>query len=208
MSRPNTLRPRTLLALGSLAMIGVVALAGCTASGTAPEASTAPPSADATADAGETAVPTAAPEPTEEPVPFEAACDEVLTLEQLYAFNPNYGVAPDYAPGASTVSDVVAAEGTACGWSNQSSGEVIEVGVAVLPERAYERAVGDAALHSNAVPTYGTPPDVEGFFRQSGGVGQAQVFADGYWIVVESDVLFEPGDAQMLMADVLANVSG
>ncbi len=68
--------------------------------------------------------------------------------------------------------------------------------------------MGRAAVDSNAVPTYGTPPAVEGFFRQSGGVGQAQVFSDGYWIVIESPVLFEPGDAQGLVADVLANVVG
>ncbi|BDZ53643.1 hypothetical protein GCM10025870_07160 [Agromyces marinus] len=169
----------------------------------------APPAATTGAPAPTgSAAPEPTPEPTEEPVPFDVACTEILTSDQVYAFNPNYGTAPDYAPTSATLRDAVAAEGTACGWSNQTSGEVIEVAVATLPEQAYERRVGDAALESNAVPTYGTPPEVEGFFRQSGGVGQAQVFTGGMWIVVESGALFEPGDAQGLIADVVANVTG
>ena len=61
-------------------------------------------------------------------------------------------------------------------------------------------------MSSNAVPTYGTPPDVEGFFLLSGGVGQAQVFTGEYWVVVESESMFEPGDAQQLVASVLENL--
>jgi hypothetical protein len=94
-----------------------------------------------------------------------------------------------------------------CGWSNQTSGDLIELGVATLPENAYAAQVGQAAVDSNAVPTYGTPPEVEGFFSQSGGVGRAQVFADGYWIVVESVEFLEPGDAEPLVSAVRGNLA-
>ncbi|WP_353815474.1 iron ABC transporter ATP-binding protein [Agromyces sp. SYSU T00266] len=210
MPRPNAHRPRlrpVVLAAASATALAL-ALSACTDPAASPAETSAPPAASGTAAATAPAEPTIEPEPTEEPIPFEVACEEILTADQVYAFNPNYGTAPDYAPSAATITDVVDASGTACGWSNQTSGEVIEVGVASLPEHAYELQVGDAAMRSNPVPTYGTPPEVEGFFRQSGGVGQAQVFADGYWIVVESPVLFEPGDAQGLVADVIANVVG
>ncbi|MFC9917721.1 iron ABC transporter ATP-binding protein [Agromyces binzhouensis] len=206
MPRPNALlprlRPAVFAAAGATAL--ALVLSACTDPSASPAGTSAPPAA--TGSAAATAP--AEPQPTEEPIPFEVACDEILTPDQVYAFNPSYGTAPDYAPSAATIADVVAASGTACGWSNQTSGDVIEVGVATLPEHAYELQVGDAAMRSNPVPTYGTPPEVEGFFRQSGGVGQAQVFADGYWIVVESPALFEPGDAQGLVADVIANVLG
>ena len=64
---------------------------------------------------------------------------------------------------------------------------------------AHERG-GDG---SKPVPTYGTPPEVEGYFAQAGGTGEAQVFPGPYWIVVDSVALFEPGDAQQLVAAVL-----
>ncbi|MGR0320152.1 iron ABC transporter ATP-binding protein [Agromyces sp. ZXT2-3] len=210
MPRPNAPRPR--LRPAALALTGATALtlllSACTDPSAGPTETTAPPAATGSSAATAPAQPTVEPEPTEEPIPFEAACDEILTADQVYAFNPNYGTAPDYSPSATTITEVVDASGTACGWSNQTSGEVIEVGVATLPEHAYELQVGDAAMGSNAVPTYGTPPQVEGFFRQSGGAGQAQVFTDGYWIVIESPALLEPGDAQTLVADVIANVAG
>lgn len=200
MPRPNTplLRP-------AVALAAVLALAGCTTPGDAPDA-TQPPAASGTPAPAGTPAPT--PEPTEEPLPFDAACSDLLTLEEMYAFNPNFGEAPGYAPESDAVTAVADAEGTACGWSNQTSGELIELGVATLPENAYAAQVGRAAVESNAVPTYGTPPEVEGFFNQSGGVGQAQVFADGYWIVLESPAFFEPGDAEQLVSAVRSNLAG
>ena len=200
MPRPNTplLRP-------AVALAAVLALAGCTATGDAPDA-TQQPAASGTPAPAES--PQSTPEPTEEPLPFDAACSDLITLEDMYAFNPNFGEAPGYAPESDAVVAVADAQGTACGWSNQTSGELIELGVATLPERAYAAQVGRAAVDSNAVPTYGTPPEVEGFFSQSGGTGQAQVFADGYWIVLESPALFEPGDAEQLVSSVRGHLAG
>ncbi|GGI47765.1 hypothetical protein BCL57_002477 [Agromyces flavus] len=203
MPRPNT--PATRLAAVALAALATTAaLSGCTP-GSAPGA-TDVPTASATPSPGASATAVPTPEPTEEPIAFEIACDALLTPDQVYEFNPNFGTAPDYAPSDGAVREVVDAEGTACGWSNQTSGEVIEVGVATLPPTAFDLHVGQAAMSSNPVPTYGTPPDVEGFFLLSGGVGQAQVFTGEQWIVVQSEVLVEPGDAQQLVAAVLANL--
>lgn len=202
MPRPNTLLPRS-AAVALAAAAAALLLAGCTATGADPAPSDGTPG---TPGPGGSASPIPTPEPTEEPIPFEVACDALLTPDQVYAFNPNFGTAPDYEPSGRGVVQVADAEGTACGWSNQTSGEVVEVGVATLPPRSFELHVGEAAMSSNAVPTYGTPPDVEGFFLLSGGVGQAQVFTGEYWVVVESEALFEPGDAQQLVASILANL--
>ena len=54
----------------------------------------------------------------------------------------------------------------------------------------------NAAATMNAVPTYGTPPAVDGFFSQSQDTGTVQVFTEsGYWLVARSTAFFEPGDA-------------
>jgi hypothetical protein len=199
MPRPNAplLRP-------AVALAAVLALAGCTTTDGGPGA-TEPPAASGTPAPTETAAPT--PEPTEEPLPFEAACTDLITLDQMYEFNPNFGEAPDYEPESDAVASVADAEGTVCGWSNQTNGDLVELGVATLPENAYATQVGRAAVDSTAVPTYGTPPEVEGFFSQSGGLGRAQVFADGHWVVLESREFFEPGDAEQLVAFVLGNLA-
>ena len=176
-------------------------LSGCTGAAPDPEKSTAPPAASVTPSAS--AEPTATAEP---PVPFAIECDALLTLDQVYAFNPNFGSAPGFEPKGEQVVAVVDEAGTACGWLNQTSGEIIEVAVATPPADALVAHQNDAAMGSTPVPTYGTPPDVEGYFSQVNGTGVAQVFSGPYWIVVESTVLFEPGDAGQIVADVLGNL--
>ena len=198
---PHPARTRS-AGLALLAAASVALLSGCS-----PEAADPTETAAPTAAAGS---PTAAPEPTETaepPLPFEIACDALVTADQLYAFNPNFGADPAFEPTSSDVITVVEEDaGTACGYLNQSSGEVIEIGVATPTEAAGETRRNNAAMSSKPVPTYGTPPDVEGYFINAGGSGEAQVFHGPYWIVIDSAALFEPGDAQQLVAAVLANL--
>lgn len=197
--RPARIRPA---GLALVAAASVALLAGCTPETAEPTGTAAPTAAPAS--------PSAAPEPTETvepPTPFEIACDQVLTADQLYAFNPNVGADPGYEPAGADVTVLVEEDsGTACGYLNQTSGEVIEIGVATPTTAAGESRRNQAALTSKAVPTYGTPPDVEGYFVQAGGTGEAQVFHGPYWIVIQSPALFEPGDAQQLVASVLENL--
>jgi hypothetical protein len=204
---PRSLRlPQTLPAgLALVAAASVMLLSGCTADTPEPSGTAAPPSASASSDPS--AAPSGAPtEPAEEPTPFAIGCDELVTTQQMYDFNPNFGNDPNYSPSGPGVVAVAEEQGTACGWLNQTSGDVIEIGVAKLPPGALEQRKNDAALTSHPVPTYGTPPELDGYFTQSGNRGEAQVFRGPYWIVIDSEALFEPGDAQQLVSAVLANL--
>ena len=180
----------------------VMLLSGCTGEAADPEKTTAPP------QASESPTASAEPTPTAEPaVPFAIECDALLTPDQVYAFNPNFGTAPDFqASGDHMVAVVDDEAGTACGWMNQTSGEIIEVGVATPPPAALLAHQSDAAMASTPVPTYGPPPEIEGYFTQTAGNGEVQVFSGPYWIVIRSAALFEPGDAGQLVSDVLANL--
>jgi hypothetical protein len=203
MPRPSRLPRTRSVGLTIIVAASVALLSGCTPE--TPEATeTAAPTSPPTSS------PTAAPEPTEtaEPaIPFSIECDALLTPDQLYAFNPNVGAAPDYEPSAASVITAVEEdEGTACGYLNQTSGELIEISVATPNEQAGETRRNDAALTSKPVPTFGTPPDVEGYFLHAGGTGEAQVFHGPYWVVIDSTALFEPGDAERLVSAVLANL--
>ena len=203
MPRPTQpLRTRS-AGLALLAAASVALLAGCSPDAAAPSDTAAPTAAPGSA----TAAPTEPTETAEPPKPFEISCDALVTADQLYAFNPNVGTDPAYEPAAANVVALVDEDaGTACGFLNQSSGEVIEVAVATPTEASGEARRNAAALSSKPVPTYGTPPDVEGYFVLAGGTGEAQVFHGPYWIVVDSAALFEPGDAQQLVTAVIANL--
>ncbi len=126
----------------------------------------------------------------------------------MYDFNPNYGTAAGFAPLAGGLAESASTyNGLTCGYSNQSSGELIELSVVepngVLMTMLKQQADAD----SQAVPTYGTPPTVDGFFDYVGGSGQAQVFTEKYWVTMSSPAFYnEPGAAEGLMSAVLGHL--
>jgi hypothetical protein len=206
-------RPRrmavTLLAIAA----SVTMLAGCSA--TQPKATTSPKPSTATAPATSGAKPGDAPKaspthkttPTPEPTPVTLSCDQLLTPQQLYSFNPNVGADPGYKPkSGSLVAKVAGRKGTACSWLNQTSKETIEFAIA-RPAASELNDMKDAAINSShAVPTYGVPPQVEGYFAPGKDAGVVQVFSKGYWIVGSSPTFLEPGDPADLVADILGNL--
>lgn len=194
---------RTLAALAIAA--AAVTLVGCTpAAKPGPAASSTAQAGGTKGDPAATATPT--PTPTAPPTPVALTCDQVVTADQLYAFNPNFSTDPGYAPAAGTLEKQIADwKGVTCAWKNQTSGDVIQVAVAIPPSDKLEGLKNTAITVAQPVPTYGTPPQVEGYFKP-GTAGQVQIFRGTYWIVAESTAFFEPGDAAPLMQSVLGNI--
>ena len=198
----STRRFALLTATVAAGLLASAALAGCTPTPT--------PSKTPTASASATKTPTATPvpvvTPTAPPTPVGITCDQVLTADQLYAFNPNYGPDPDYSPKDGTLEKkIVDWQGVSCAWKNQTSGDVVQIAVAKPPSDAMENLKNVAITDAKPVPTYGVPPEIEGYFK-AGSSGQVQIFRGPYWIVSESGAFFEPGDAAPLMQNVLANI--
>ncbi|WP_431280048.1 iron ABC transporter ATP-binding protein [Leifsonia poae] len=197
----RTVSLRAGAALSAVLVAGLV-LSGCADGGKA--ANSATPSPTKTADAA--AEPTATPTPSDPPTPVTLTCDQILTPDQVYAYNPNVGVAPDYAPKSGSLEKQIADwKGVACGRMNQTSNELIEVAVGQPPASAMEGLKNAAVTTSQPVPTYGVPPQVEGYFKP-GTAGEVQIFTGKYWVVATSTAFFEPGDAAPLMEDVLSNL--
>ena len=196
------LRVGLALATGALAL---VLLAGCTSEAASTSTPSSSPNGVATEVPTESSTPTPTPEAAGTPVTI--SCDQILTADDVYLFNPNVGTAPDYEPAAGSAAETaVSYDGVACGWLNQTSNEIIEISIAQPNDILMSDLKNKAVIESNAVPTYGTPPAVAGYFTNSSGPGQAQIFAGKYWVVADSVVFFEPGDAQQLIATVVSHL--
>ncbi|GAA2456819.1 DUF3558 family protein [Agromyces soli] len=205
MHRSPAVRSAKAVAAFLVTVAATAAFAGCAAESPTPSSTPSGSPSPSSSAPAPSETPSATPEPTS--TPFSADCDTLITPDQIYEFNANFGLEEGFEPSSTDVSATVAAGGTACGWLNQTSGEVIQLGVATPAGPALDAARNQAASGSSAVPTYGTPPAVEGYFRQSGDSGEAQIFTEsGYWIVIDSNALFEPGDAQQLVEAVLSNL--
>jgi hypothetical protein len=204
-------RIRTGFALTS-ATLALIALAGCAPESGAEPTSSAAPSATATAAPEPTAEPTTSAEPTEAPAPppapegaaVDKSCDQVLTADDVYAINPNLGEDPGYAATSDAAVTATTYNGLSCGWLNQSSGAVLEVSI-TLPNETLANTLKDTALSTGEiVPTYGSPPNVEGYF--SAETTTAQVFTRGYWVSFTDPSMTEPGDAAPVLDVVLGNL--
>ncbi len=179
------------------AAIALALLVGCGPTDSQPPATATP-------------TPTIIIEPTPTPTPSATAddavavtvgCDELVTAQELYDYNPNFALQAQFSPTpGSLAAEAVAAKGVACSWVNLTSGETIVMAVAHLGDAALTARANELVVSSNSVPTY----EVEGYFLLDGGVGTAQAFKSPYWISATSTYFFEPGDVAPLMANALS----
>lgn len=190
------------------AAVMLLALSACTSDGSS---STTSPSVSPTSTStpATSATPTATPTASVAPgTPITLSCDQLLTSQDLYDFNPNFGVAPGYSPKAGSAEAAAVADGgIACGWSNQTSGDVIELAVSQPSPAHVTELRTRAAASLTAVPTFGTPPAVDGFFLEEDGAGSLAVFTEKYALVGSSVAFFEPGDAAKLVQTALSHLS-
>lgn len=188
--------PAALVRVAPVAAIALLLLAGCTPEeGASPEpeptVSTEAPTPEATDDA---VVGT----------PVGATCDDLVSADALYAYNPNFAAIANFTPDDGTAAaSAVAYQGVACRWENLSSGDQIDVSVAQLDDDTLTALKNAAFEDSEMVPTYGE----EAYFTVDGGTGSAQVFLGPFWVVAESAIFYEPGDATEIVESVLAALS-
>ena len=184
----------------ALALSGIVAT-GVTACGTEPEAA---PSSSAPTPS-DSATPTASAAPTADPdtagIPLTIDCNELLSPQAIYDYNPNFSLKDGYTPAdGSEAAEVAKLDGLTCSWVNQTSGVSIDVAVAQLPEAELTALKNTFVTESTSVPTY----TVEGYFEVLDSLGQADAFSGPYWITASSIDFYEPGDAEPIIAAAVA----
>jgi hypothetical protein len=191
-------RSVVLVTSASAVLAASVLLAGCTTPRPEPSDSPSP---------SKSSTPTPSIEPSETPsaptsTPIDVPCESLVSLQTMYDFNPNFSLIGSWTPDAGTpAAEAVAAQGVACRWTNDTSGDTIDVSVASFDTATLEAKANSTNSSSTMVPTYG---DDEAYFTVTGGVGEAVVFHGAYWVVVRSVAFFEPGDAEPLVSSVLA----
>lgn len=159
--------------------------------------------------------PSSSPNPTQqatsdekEPVndvatPFSKPCDQIITDQQIYDYNPNITLYADATLEPDALHSKIAQwSGKNCAWIHQSNQSMIRISIAKPPAAELETLKNTAMSSGSLVPTYGVPPTVEGYFSPE----TVQIFSHSHWIVATSNMFLEPGDASALMNIVLENL--
>ena len=198
---PRVARASRAATLSVAAIVALTALTACGASSGSTGSPTPVETASATPTATETPAATAAP--TSDAVisaPVGVTCDQLLSAQDVYNYNPNYVALPKAAPAVdSRAGQIAGMNGLTCQWKNGTSDYTIDLGLAKLTADQLTSLKNIAFAAGGSVPTYGDPSQVEGYFTVEGAKGQAQVFTGSYWLTLSSDEFLEPGDAQQLL---------
>jgi hypothetical protein len=183
----------------AVSLLALAALSGCVP--------TPSPSPTDTGSASPSDTPSASPTPsptaTTVSTPITIGCNTLITPDDIYAFNPNFGLITSWKPTSGSAAATAKSEqGIACRWQNQTSGDNIDISAAHLDAASIESLKNDAVGKSTMVPTYGD----EAYFSTSGGVGTAIVFQGDYWLVATSVDFLEPGDPADLITAALGSL--
>lgn len=143
-------------------------------------------------------VPDATAAPPSSSSPVGLTCEQLITLDELYAFNPNFSLVAVWSPPAGTdASRAAAAEGIACSYINQSSQERIVISVA-KPGKTALAEIRTELASATPVDNYGA----EGWFAP----GKASVISGENWLVATSDYFITAADAQQLVTAALGHL--
>lgn len=160
-------------------------------------------------DDGDAPGPTPDPQPSEvrdaslQALPLSVACDEVLTPQQLYDYNPNVGADPGSRPrGGSGPERAAELSGTACGWINQTSSQTISIGVARFDSANLARVRDMARAAGGSSAGLG----MDGHYRMESGLGVVDAFTGSYWIAAESSTFLAPEDVAPLLEAIRTNL--
>lgn len=195
---PSTAQPPTPLRLFGIAGTVVLALvmSGCTQpdedSRSASPSTSVSPSVSPSASIEPESSPSAAPAVAS---PVEKSCLDLVSLQAMYDFDPNFGLQDPFVPAAgSRGAAALGYDGVACSWVQQTSGATLEISVASPPPADL------ATLMAGA----GDTSDGRSYSTADGPTGVVQVFDRTYWIVVSSTYFIGVADAASLADSVTA----
>lgn len=125
-------------------------------------------------------------------------CDELVTLEELYDWNPNVSADPSHLP-TDSVRRALDLGGISCGWVNQTSGVRFNLALVILPPDRADAAMSELAATSRVARVAG----LEAYFVSNEGVGKVDAFSGSYWLTIESSEFVAPEDAEALLSSVV-----
>jgi hypothetical protein len=132
-------------------------------------------------------------------------CEELVSDVVMNAFAPGFTADASFTPApGSNAAMIVAINGVACGWTNETTGKHITLALAKPSTQSVSAIEKEIASQSSPTDVFGTAPDVTGFFSVMNGVGDGEATLGGgsYWVSVSSSLFSVPQDASALLASV------
>lgn len=131
--------------------------------------------------------------------PVTLSASQLWTPQQVYDYNPNWSNMPYTFPGGSFGAQAISLSGVAYRWTHYSGSWPADIAVA-KPSPSNLSSLQSAAQSWGSSASWSG--GITGYSKTVGYVETAQVFRDGYWIVVSQ----EAGDTGQVLNDVIGNL--
>ena len=135
------------------------------------------------------------------------SCDRIISVTDLYAFNPNYSLDTSRSPKVgSTAKLLTDFKGVSCSYLNLSSGDVIDVAVAKFDPNSMNKVKELVVKSAQPTTALSLPAGSEAFFTREGGNGAVNVVTGNYWVIVSASFASSAADLHVLAETAVKNL--
>lgn len=203
----ENLRPHIPNLLGS-ALTAALALSLTACAGIPGGATTSSTDTTSVPSSSELLTSTATANPIAKTYPVGKTCEDVMSLQALYDFNPNFTYDATLSTSSSThAAKIVSIEGISCAYLNLSSGSKIFLSIAKLDATGLSILKEQLSTEGAKEDTSVSPPVDVSFFSVTDGVGTQDILTNEYWVSVSSASFISPEDTAHFLKSVLASLS-
>lgn len=144
----------------------------------------------------------------DESKPIYKTCSELISIEALYDFNPNYAYDASKTPESGSLgAKAKEKSGVFCSYVNLSNGDRLDVSVAQFSPISISDWTKTVTENSRPTDAYGASPGILGFFSRSKNEGVSQAIQGNNWVAITSSTFYEAVDSVPLMSIVLNSLA-
>lgn len=158
----------------------------------------------------ESQVPTPSSLPVEEGIvgiPLGETCESLISIEDLYNFNPNFALDPSQSPAPGSLAKLATDyKGISCNFVNLSSGESVTVSLAKFDNQGFTRLQQMREKESFPSKVSFVPAEFLALFTPETQGGTLEVFGNNYWLTAKANWVQNADDFNKLIANSIAKL--
>lgn len=168
------------------------------------------PPQDIKTSISESQVPTPSSLPVEEGIvgiPLGETCESLISIEDLYNFNPNFALDPSQSPAPGSLAKLATDyKGISCNFVNLSSGESVTVSLAKFDNQGFTRLQQMREKESFPSKVSFVPAEFLALFTPETQGGTLEVFGNNYWLTAKANWVQNADDFNKLIANSIAKL--
>jgi hypothetical protein len=140
-------------------------------------------------------------------IPLSETCESLISIQDLYNFNPNFALDPSQSPAPGSLAKLATDyKGISCYFVNLSSGESVTVSLAKFDDQGFTRLQQVREKESFPSKVSFLPAEFLAFFAPEDQGGTIEVLGNNYWLTAKANWAQNAEDFNKLIANSIAKL--